>query len=161
MSFRRIIFNFNPLNGNYFKPPFFPIQELKRKKRPFQRALKIFAKEQFIETFFWGTWGCTDSEKLKILLWGLLSHKGPFLEFYNQTSWVVLTTSVHFLKPSTILNTGHQNFALPGCRFLKLIRVCLIFYDILFSRFIPHHKYVYVSTPIIFVQSIWLYDRHL
>ena len=28
-----------------------------------------------METFFWDTWECTDSEKLKILLWGLLSQK--------------------------------------------------------------------------------------
>ena len=72
--------------GIIYTLQFFPIQGLKMKKRPFQMALKNFAQKQFMETFFWDTWGCTDSEKLKILLWGLLSHKGPFLEFYDQTN---------------------------------------------------------------------------
>ena len=35
MSFGGIIFNFNPLNGHYLYPPFFPIQGLKREKGPF------------------------------------------------------------------------------------------------------------------------------
>ena len=55
MSFGRVIFNFNHLHGHYvglYPPFFFPIQGLKRKKRPFQRALKTFAKEQFMKTFF-------------------------------------------------------------------------------------------------------------
>ena len=60
MSFGRIIFNLNPLNGHYLKPPFFPNTKAKDEKTPFQRAPKILSQEQFMETFSWGTWGCTD-----------------------------------------------------------------------------------------------------
>ena len=40
--------------GIIYNLDFFPIQGLKRKKRPFQRALKLFAQKQFMETFFLG-----------------------------------------------------------------------------------------------------------
>ena len=69
MSFGRIIFNFDPLNEHYLNPPFFPnTRDMREKKLPFQMALKTFAQEQFMETFFWSTRRCTDSEKLKIFL---------------------------------------------------------------------------------------------
>ena len=57
--------------------PFFAIQGLKRKISPFQRALKTFAQEQFLETSFWGTWGYWFRKKkqINILLGRLLSHK--------------------------------------------------------------------------------------
>ena len=43
---------------------FFQIQELKREKRPFQRAIKTFAQEQFMD-FFLGDLKVVDSEKRK------------------------------------------------------------------------------------------------
>ena len=59
----------------------------KEEKTPFSKGSKNFAQEQFSETFFSGTLeGVLIPKKLKILLRGLLSHKGPFLEFYDQTT---------------------------------------------------------------------------
>ena len=42
---------------------------------PDSKGYKTFAKEQFNETFFLGTGECSESEKLKIMLWGLLSQR--------------------------------------------------------------------------------------
>ena len=47
---------------------FFPNTRAKEEKTPFSKGSKKFAQEQFTETFFWDTRGCTDFEKLKILL---------------------------------------------------------------------------------------------
>ena len=78
--------------GIILYPPFLSnTTRAKEEKTPHSKGANKL--EQFMETFFWGTWGCTDSEKLKVLLWGLLSHKGPFLEFYDKTNLLVgLTT---------------------------------------------------------------------
>ena len=57
---------------------FFPNTRAKDEKMPLSKGSKNFAQEKFMETFFWDTWGCIDSEKLKVLLWGLLSHKRSF-----------------------------------------------------------------------------------
>ena len=86
MSFGRINFNFNPLNGHYLNPPIFPKTRAKEEKKPLSKSSKkCLPKRNSWRLFFWDTWGCTDSEKLKIFLLGLLSYKGPFLEFYDQT----------------------------------------------------------------------------
>ena len=42
MSYWRISFNGNPLNGHYLYPPFSPIQGLKRKKTPLSKGSKKF-----------------------------------------------------------------------------------------------------------------------
>ena len=40
MSFARIIFNFDPLNGHYLNPPFFSNTRAKEKKTPLSKGYK-------------------------------------------------------------------------------------------------------------------------
>ena len=47
----------------------------KEEKTHLSKGFKIFCPRAIHGDFFWGTTGCSDFEKLKILLWGLLSHK--------------------------------------------------------------------------------------
>ena len=111
-------------------PHFFPIQGLKRKIRPFQRALKIFAQEQFMETFFWGTWGCTDFRKTKniasrtwvpqIFYYGQIMNDVTlnvwymYISFYN-------TPVFKMYEPTTFpLIFGGVLFSVIRCRIRKL-----------------------------------------
>ena len=80
MSFGIIIFNFNPLHGHCVYPPFFPNTGAKKEKTPFSKGSKNFCPRAIYGDFFLDTRVCIDSEKLKILLWGLLSNK-----FYTTT----------------------------------------------------------------------------
>ena len=69
--------------GDIYTLHFFLIQGLKRKKTPLSKGSKNLTQEQFMETFFWDTWGCSDSEKLKNIA---VRTFVPPIFYYDQTS---------------------------------------------------------------------------
>ena len=77
----------------------------KEEKRIFQRALKTFAQEQFMDTFFfWGTRGCTESDKLKIWLWWLLSNT------FSTTTRLVLKSEKKLIIPFSKTPRSYRNY---------------------------------------------------
>ena len=55
ISFGRIIVTFNPLNVYYLYPALFSNIKAKEEKAPLSKGSKLFAQEQFMDTFFCGT----------------------------------------------------------------------------------------------------------
>ena len=55
MSFGRVIFNFDPLNGHYLNPPFFPNTRAKEEKTPLSKGSKKFCPRAIHGNFFSGT----------------------------------------------------------------------------------------------------------
>ena len=66
MSFGRFILNWNPKNGHYFYPPFFPTITAKDENAHFLRGHNSRSYQYFHEIFFWVALQVLPFEKIRV-----------------------------------------------------------------------------------------------